>query len=319
MSEGESRGRDYVVVGLDNHRQPAGLLEVAADEAERRGTELAIVTVVRPHPDPELSFVGLRHEQQREEATALQNLHAATVALHSSRPQLSVTTYCLGDAEVGPNREPMLWAQLLVIGTHGAYGRQALAMGSVSQLLLSSSRCPILVVPDVPPATPLAGPSEPPMVLIGVSEHPTDAAVVRAGYAESVRRGCDVSLVHAYSLRAGETPQKGRERARAVLAGFVAQAPAGTGVHVEVTEEEPAAALVRLAAGATVLVIGGRTGSLSGLIRESVSRAVFEAAPCPVLALPRNLTGPPGPLTGLSLAPAGDHAPAPTRTTRSAP
>jgi nucleotide-binding universal stress UspA family protein len=61
-----------------------------------------------------------------------------------------------------------------------------------------------------------------------------------------------------------------------------------------------ATALLVSTVTATLLVIGGRTGALSGLVRGSVSRALMEAVPCPVLAVPRNVTssdGPPATIT----------------------
>lgn len=306
MNAHDSRGRGYVIVGLDSHGQPTGLLSVAADEAQRRGTDLAVVTILRPSLDPGLNIQGLRHEEHLAEALALQSLQDVTASLRSSHPQVSVTTYCLGEGEVGPNREPLLWAQLLVIGTQDRYGRQSLVLGSVSRLLLTSSRCPVLVVPDGPGGPRHGRSGEPPLILVGVSEHPSDAAVVRAAYAEAAGRDCEVLLVHTYSLRADEAPEQASERARSVLTEYLAQAPEGTQVSMTVIDDQPAPALLRLAAGATLLVIGGRTGALSGLVRGSVSRAVLEAVPCPVLAVPRNLSA--GPITGLTMAPAESHS-----------
>jgi nucleotide-binding universal stress UspA family protein len=300
MNTPQNQGRGCVVVGLDEHGHPASTLTAAADEAQRRGAELAVVTVVRANRNPALNPFGLQREQHLAEAIALQGLHEVATSVRASHPRLSVTTYCLKENEVGPNREPLLWAELLVIGTQDRYGRQSLVLGSVSWLLLTSGRCPVLVIPDRRPQP--SGFGEPAAILVGVSEHPADAAVVRAAYAASTRRDCQVVLLHTYSLRTGETPEQGRERARKVLAGFAAQAPTGTRVTALVLNDEPAAALLRLAADAELLVIGGRTGALSGLVRGSVSHAVLEAVPCPVLAIPRHLAqGRPGPLTGLTL------------------
>ena len=311
MSQREVQGRGCVVVGFDNHAHSARLLSVAADEAERRSAELAVVTLLPEPHDPTLSILDLRRDQRRAQATALQQVHEAAVVLHPTYPQLPVTTYCLTESEVSSNREPLLWAALLVIGTHGQVGRQTVSAQSVSRLLLAGSRCPILVIPDDAPTPSAVRPDESRLILVGVGDHPADAAVVRAAYAESVGRGCEVLLLHAYGLRAGESAEQGLARARKVLAGYSAQAPAGTKVSVVVTEGEPVEALFRLAAGATLLVIGGRTGSLSGLVRESVSRAVLESVPCPVLAVPRDLTaGPPAPIAGLILEAANDHEPA---------
>jgi nucleotide-binding universal stress UspA family protein len=313
MSTPRNQGRGCVLVGLDEHGHPAGTLLAAADEAQRRGSELAVVTVVRPTLDPGLNLFGQRRDHHLAEATALQGLHEAAATVRSSHPRLSVTTYCLNENEVGPNREPLLWAELLVIGTRDRYGRQALVLGSVSWLLLTSARCPVFVVPDRRHQP--RGFGEP-MTLVGVSEHPADAAVVRAAYAASKGRGGEVVLLHTYSLRAGETPELGRERARNVLTRYLEQAPAGLRVSVAVVEDEPAAALLRLAEDAELLVIGGRTGALSGLIRGSVSHAVLETVPCPVLAVPRHVAdSQPGPITGLTVHPTDEREPAPVRPT----
>ena len=302
MTAREVQGRGCVVVGFDHHAQPARLLTIAAEEAERRGTELAIVTILPQPHDPTQSLPNLRRDQDRAQATALQHVHEAAVKLHPVYPSLPMTTYALTESEVSSNREPLLWAALLVIGTHGHLGRQTVAAGSISRLLLAGSRCPILVVPDevAPPLT--VSVDAAPLIVVGVGDHPADAAVVSAAYAESVGRGCEVLLLHAYDLRPGESARAGLDRARKVLDGYTAQAPAGTRVSVVVTEGEPVEALFRLAAGACLLVIGGRTGSLSGLVRESVSQAVLESVPCPVLAVPRDLSaGPPAPISGLIL------------------
>jgi nucleotide-binding universal stress UspA family protein len=302
MSVPQNQGRGCVVVGLDEHDKPARSLLAAADEADRRGVELAVVSVVRPTTEPGLDSFGLQREQNLAQATALQGLHAAAVSVRASHPQLSVTTYCLGEGEVGPSREPLLWADLLVVGTQNRQGRQVLSPGSVSWLLLNSSRSAVLVVPDRPLGTHDHHPDRLPLIVVGVSENPADAAVVRAAYAVAAGRACELLLVHSYSVRAHESAGEADERAQRVLTEYVAQAPAGVRVSVTSRREEPSAALLALATDAILLVIGGRTGVLSSLVTGSVGPAVLEAVPCPVLAVPRHLAeARPGPLTGFSV------------------
>lgn len=295
-------GRGCVVVGLDAGRQPAGTLTVAADEAVRRGLTLAVVTVLRQRMDPGLSLPQTLREQHWAEAIAVQELHAAAASVRASHPRLSVTTYCLGASEAAADREPLNTAEIVVVGTHGRRGHQAVIRTSTGGLLLRGSRCPVLVIPADQPVPTAAGRGARALVLVGVGEHPADVAVVRTGYAEAVSRGCGVLLVHAYALRLGEIPDQGRDRSRDMLAELVALAPPGLPVSVLVTEGEPVAALSRLAARSALLVIGGRTGPRSRRSGPSVSATLLEALPCPVLAVPRQLTaGPAGPLTGLAL------------------
>jgi nucleotide-binding universal stress UspA family protein len=300
MSTPENPGRRCIVVGLDEHGQPTASLTYAAHEAHRRGSELAIVTVLRPKPDPSLNPFGLQREEARAQAGALQGLHAAAAMLQASHPQLNVSTYCLGEGEVGPNREPLLWAELLVIGTEDRYGRQSLRLGSVSRLLLHNSRCPVLVVPDRPAARPHHRPDARTLIVAGVSEHPADAAVVHAAYAAGTGSNCEIVLLHSYSPRDQEAPEHARERAKHLFTDYLTHAPAGTPVSIALSQEKPATALLGLAREASLLVIGGRTGALSGLVTGSVSHAILETVPCPVLAIPRHLAqSRPGPLSGL--------------------
>jgi nucleotide-binding universal stress UspA family protein len=301
MNARDVQGRDCVVVGLDDVDQPSGLLLAAADAAEQRQTELAVVAVVRPAHAPGLSLSGLRSEQDRAQALALQQLHAAAVAIRPGRPHLVVSTYCLNENEVSPNRQPLLWANLLVIGTRTRSGRQELVQEPLTRLLLLNSRCPVLIVPDDVAPAPLVPHDEPPLVLAGISGHPADQAVVTASYAEARGCGGDVLLLQACPPAPGADPDQERRAAEALLTEYARQAPPGTRVATAVTTEHPAIALRRLAGEATLLVIGARTGTDSGLITESVSRQVLESVPGRVLAVPRHLTaGPAGPLLGLS-------------------
>lgn len=305
------QGRDCVVVGLDD-LEPSSLLLAAADAAEQRQTELVIVAVVRPGHAPGLSLTGLRDEQAHTQATALQQLHAAAVSIQPTHPHLVVSTYCLHENEVSPNRQPLLWANLLVIGTRTHAGRQELIREPLTRLLLLNSRCPVLVVPDDDAGSPLVPHDEPPLILAGVSTHPADQAVVTAAYAEAHGCGGDVLLLQSCPPRPGADPDQERERAKAVLARYTAQAPPGMRVATAVTTEPPVVALRRLAPEVTLIVIGARTGADSGLITESVSRQVLEYVPGRVLAVPRNLTaGPAGPLLGLSLTSAEKRAAVP--------
>ena len=53
------------------------------------------------------------------------------------------------------------------------------------------------------------------------------------------------------------------------------------------TQDAPAKALLQESGHASLVVIGSRPGALSGLLLDSVSRAVLEAATCPVLVVQR--------------------------------
>jgi nucleotide-binding universal stress UspA family protein len=291
MNERDSLDDGCVVIGFESMTRQAAALSVAADEAQRRNLGLSIVTLLQPRPNPDLDILGWQREQHHVQADALQGLHEAAVSVRHRHPQTVVTTYCLTEDEVEPDCEPVSFAELLVVGTHGRHGRRGLSLESVSRLLLQASHCPVLVVPETVTPPPAEGPFGPrPVVVVGLSEHPSDRRMVQAAYDESAGRGSEVLLLHAYSRRDSETSAQAEERARALVNAVATKAPSGVRVSAVVTESDPAPALVGLASTASLLVIGGRPGALSGLVRGSVSRAVLEAASCPVLAVPRNLT-----------------------------
>jgi nucleotide-binding universal stress UspA family protein len=287
----DDRRHLQVVVGIESGAPAGPALALAADEARRRGLPLAVVAVTRSRPDPGPGIEGLRVALRQAQARALADLHQATTFVRERHPDLTVVTFCLGQAEVGPHREPLDGAEILVIGTHDdRHGRQVVDQESTGRILLAAGRCPVLVVPDRSPSVAPAG--RPRSIVVGVGGHPADAAVVRAAYAQ-VREDDEIVLLHAGS------PD---ERARDLLTAHLAGAPRCARASAITVEEETVTALLSFARPASLLVIGGRTGALCGPVRASVSRAVLEVAPGPVLVVPRILdAGPPAAIDGVTI------------------
>jgi nucleotide-binding universal stress UspA family protein len=82
----------------------------------------------------------------------------------------------------------------------------------------------------------------------------------------------------------------------------------GTAVSLMLTQDAPATALLRQARGASLVVIGSRPGALSGLLLDSVSRALLESSSCPVLVVQRGEPVAPGAGAGIDVTRAGDVA-----------
>ena len=277
-----------VTVGIEGGWRTKNLLGVAASEAIRRGTRLAILTVLRPVLDPERSKAGLKADAEHAETTAWRHLAAAAASVHAGAPELTVTTHLLSEAEAEVGRDPLSHTELLVVGDFGQYGRRAFGLESESRVLFKAAVCPVLVVPEGY----LVGldQQERSGVLIGVGEHPSDAAIIQAGYVESARRGCAAQLIHAYADYPSETPDDAFRRAAEVVARALAGVPTPhPPASVLLTQDTAAGALGRLAAGASLLVIGSRPGSLSGLTWGSVGREILAALPCPMLVIPRSV------------------------------
>ncbi|GLY32163.1 universal stress protein [Kineosporia sp. NBRC 101731] len=283
MNTPENGHAEYVVAGLDQHGHPAHILAVAADEALHRGLALAVVTILRADPLPDWPPPTTFDEAAQALRTrARTSLDQAIGSLRSTHPRLTIETFCLDENDVHPSQAPLPRAALLVVGNHDHYGRRALILGSPSRLLLAAADCPVLIVPR--PRT-VSAPD--PRVVVGVSAHPADTGVVSAAYQAARGRPVTVVLAHAYSPTQGESPDEALLRADQLLTRFAATAPDGLRVTSIAIRQDPDVLLPQLSANAQLLVVGGRRGALSGLVRGSVSRALLADLPCPMLAVPR--------------------------------
>jgi nucleotide-binding universal stress UspA family protein len=183
-------------------------------------------------------------------------------------------------------------AALLVVGSRGRSGGPVFGLGTVSRHLLKATACPVVVVPDrmkepvVRPGA-VAGP-----VVAGVDGGALAVPVLVAAADEAAAHGAPVLAVHAYRARPGEDDETAAARARSRVMRLVHEAqhapdvPPGVEFAPVVTTQAVAPALLQRATGATALVLATRgPGALAGLAIESVSRAVLDAATCPVLLL----------------------------------
>jgi nucleotide-binding universal stress UspA family protein len=134
-------------------------------------------------------------------------------------------------------------------------------------------------------------------VVAGLGEHPWDAAVLRTAAREAATRGTDLHLVHAYVARSDETLTEGLRRAAEHASRATAGLDPGPGTvtSLMLTQDSPATALLAQARDAALIVIGSRPGALSGLLLDSVSRAILESAACPVLVVQRGEPAASGP------------------------
>jgi len=265
-----------IVAGFDGRWQHIQLLDRAAQEAERRRLPLTLITDLRRRSGVAQDTRESPGDDAPAVVTAWRRLTDAVEALRLRYPLPNISGYCLDDQDIRPGAFPINTARLLVIGSSGKYRAPACEPGSVTAALARAATCPVLVVPENAPLRP---PTANPFVLAAVGSHPTDAQVVRAAAQEARRRGLDLQVLHV-------EPSHGNS---------------GWGVHEAVmsvpdvrfsvvrTTGDPAGALAELGQNAEMLVVGSRPGELFRPVRESISRGVLLAPPCPVLAVPREL------------------------------
>jgi len=136
-----------VVVGIGYDRSRLPVLEAAFEQAGSRHVDLVVVhswqldssTVV-----DDLELQGLRADEAEQHQTSLLKRMIADGALN--HPEVEVTTYAARDGAAQALGRYAADAALLVIGSRGRGEIGGALLGSVSQSVIRSARCPVLVV-----------------------------------------------------------------------------------------------------------------------------------------------------------------------------
>jgi nucleotide-binding universal stress UspA family protein len=255
-----------VVVCVDGSAASMRAVRWAADEADRRRTELCMVHVVR-------------------RANEEDPLPAARRRVHQFVPKLTVLTETYeGDVpEVLLKRSAE--ACLLVAGSRGV-GRPVEAVpNSTEAVLAMHSECPVVVVPGEEPF-PDTGP-----VVVGVDGSALSEAAVQFAFDSAALRAAPLVAVHTWSdAGLGEAAGVRREESRMLadrLAQWQEKYPA-VETRSLVVRDRPVRGLLEQAEGAQLLVVGSRgQGGLTGMLLGSTSTALVYCTPCP-LAVVRN-------------------------------
>jgi nucleotide-binding universal stress UspA family protein len=271
---------DRIVVGVDGSPSSEQALRWAADQSRLTGQ--ALHAVIAWHaPVPYDSPVTSEFDWSRDAAGVLSKTVENFLGEHAA---LSVVQ----DVQPGHPAQVLIDASrdagLLVVGSRGHGGFGGLLLGSVSQHVVAHAACPVVVAHDHRSGT---GP-----IVVGVDGSPESAGALRwaAQQARLTRR--ELRAVNAWHVPVSYGVTVGVERdwaadshhalATAVTRDLGEQDAAD--VVREIVEDYPAAALLRAAEGADLLVVGCRgRGAFPGMLLGSVSRHVAAHASCPVL------------------------------------
>lgn len=142
-----------VVAGVQYGRPCAPVLDAAFEQADSRGADLVIVhawqldggTIV-----DDLELQGLPADEAQAHELALLQRNITEVA--RSHPNLKVTVHAERDGTAESLARYSADAALLVIGARGRGEIGGAFLGSVSQRMIRSATCPVLVVRDGRPA-----------------------------------------------------------------------------------------------------------------------------------------------------------------------
>lgn len=180
-------------------------------------------------------------------------------------------------------------AHLVVVGRRGQSLLRRVVLGSVSTGLLHHAHCPVAVVHDEAPSgrQPWSLP-----VVLGIDGSPASELATAIAFDEASRRGVELVALHAWTgADASDTSgtqwtarQAQAEEALAErLAGWQESYP-DVGVRRRLVWNNPAHHLLEEAESAQLVVVGNRgRGGFAGMLLGSVSTAVVQAAPVPVI------------------------------------
>ncbi|WP_082973756.1 universal stress protein [Mycobacterium sp. E1386] len=130
-----------VVVGVDGSPASELAIEIAFDEASRRGVEL---TAVHAWSDITISELP-EADWSSLEAEAHRNLAENLAGWQERYPDVTVQRLVVRDEPARQLADKSETAQLLVVGSHGRGGLTGVLLGSVSNAVLHSVRTPVIV------------------------------------------------------------------------------------------------------------------------------------------------------------------------------
>lgn len=294
LSERGSRTERCVVVGVDGSESALHAVRWAAGEAERRNAPLRLVHVChlapvrhprRISPPPEFHAAFL--EQGRHWLTE------ATEAARLTVPGLAMTT----DLRDGIAADILLTesrtAQLMVLGSRGLGGFTSLLLGSVAIALSAHGHCPVVVMRS---ASVDSAPGKDAPIVVGADGSELSDAALRFAFETAAEHKVPLVVLHAWfdaNVATGWKALPGiidwdwlqaEEEKQLVerIAVWREKFP-----HVEVrplvVRDRAAHALLELAVGAQLVVVGSRgRGAFTGVGLGSVSQTLLHHATCPV-------------------------------------
>lgn len=285
-----------VVVGVDGSAASTGAVAYAANTAATRGVPLLLVTtytvpaamfaegMIPPQPVyDELEKEGLPIVEQAK-ATALKVAPGIEVsyAIVEGNPAQVLIDY---------SRK----VKMIVLGSRGLGGIKGMVLGSVSAAVASHAFCPVVVTREDTDDLDRSGP-----VVVGIDGSEVSAKATEWAFAEASARDTTLITVHTWmdpqvqaaaagiSLTEEDWKQLEEQQLETLserLSGFSDRYPE---VRVErfVTRDRAVRALVEQAENAQLVVVGSHgRGGFTGMVLGSTSRALLQAAPCPVMVV----------------------------------
>jgi nucleotide-binding universal stress UspA family protein len=309
-------GSAPVLAGVTEHSSRAAL-EVAADEAARRGSPLRLLHAYSAETSYPWGYgyplpAGvLQNAEEVARANAISVLEDAAEHVRGRHADLAVTTTPARGSAAGTLVLASRTAGLLVVGRRAHRHPWPGSLGSVSLAVAAHADCPVLVVADAAEHSseglsdrspelaelvhPLGDGATGPAgghVVVGLEDSPECVDAVGFAFRQAASRGLPLTAVHSWWVDPAVLPTEGAWWAEvpdedpavvdALLAPWMDRHPE-VAVQRVLARGRPAHVLLAAGENAELLVVGSRgRGGFTGLLLGSVSREVLQHARCPV-------------------------------------
>ena len=290
--------QDIIVVAVDGSDASKVAVTWAANTALKRGVPLRLVSA---YSMPQFLYAeGMLPPQELYddlEAETMEKIEEARKIALDFAPELEVTHQIEEGSPIDLLLDLSAQCTMIVMGSRGLGGLSGMVMGSVSAAVVSHSECPVVVVREDNLLTEATkyGP-----VVVGVDGSNVSQRAVEFAFAEAAARKCKLVAVHTWmdmqvqsslaGLAAAQQQwQVVEDEQRRMLSdrlSFWEDKYPEVEVEKVVTRDRPVRALTDASEGAQLLVVGSHgRGGFKGMLLGSTSRALLQAAPCPMMVV----------------------------------
>lgn len=289
---------DIIVVAVDGSDASNNAVRWAANTAMKREIPLRLATsytmpqylYAEGMVPPEELFSDLQAE-------AMEKIEAAREIAYEVAPDILIGHTIAEGSPIDMLLDMSRDVTMLVLGSRGLGGLSGMVMGSVSAAVVSHAHCPVVVVREDSNVTEnnKYGP-----IVVGVDGSDVSQKATEYAFAEAKVRNCELIAVHTWMDMQAQASLAGVNAAQAQweaienqqvevlterLAPLIEKYP-DVAVGKVITRDRPVRALAEQAEGAQLLVVGSHgRGGFKGMLLGSTSRALLQAAPCPMMVV----------------------------------
>lgn len=289
---------DIVVVAVDGSDASKNAVRWAANTAMKRGIPLRLAS---SYTMPQFLYAeGMVPPKELFEdlqAETLEKIEEARALAHEVAPEIKIGHTVAEGSPIDMLLEMSHDVTMIVMGSRGMGGLSGMVMGSVSASVVSHANCPVVVVREDNAVTESTkyGP-----VVVGVDGSEVSQKATEYAFAEAEARGAELIAIHTWmdmqvqaslaglSAAQAEWSEVEREQGELLnerLAALVEKYP-DVKVKKMIARDRPVRALSDAAEGAQLLVVGSHgRGGFKGMLLGSTSRALLQAAPCPMMVV----------------------------------